>query len=104
MKLISEKKKFDGNVLRIAECIVGDSKGCLQLTAKDDQIDVVKEGETITLMNAHCKVIGGFLKIELDKWALVKPATPENSVAEVNLTNNLSEVEYELVKNEEEEA
>ena len=64
---------------------------------------MVKEGETITLMNAHCKVIGGFLKIELDKWAMVKQATPENRVDDVNLSNNLSEVEYELVKNEDEE-
>lgn len=57
MKVISEKKKFDGNVLRIAECVVGDEVGCLNLTAKDQQIDVIKEGETITLMNAHVKVV-----------------------------------------------
>jgi hypothetical protein len=36
MKVVSEKKKFDGNVLRIAECVVGDTKGCLNLTAKDN--------------------------------------------------------------------
>lgn len=69
---MSDKKKFDGNALRIAECVVGDDKGCLNLTAKDNQIDVVKVGTTITLMNAHVKVISGFLKIELDKWSQVK--------------------------------
>ena len=57
VKVISEKKKFDGNVLRIAECVVGDERGCLNLTAKDQQIDVITEGETITLMNAHVKVV-----------------------------------------------
>jgi len=103
IQVVSEKKKFDGNVLRIAECVVGDAQGCLSLTAKDEQIDVVKEGQTITLMNAHCKVVSGFLKIELDKWAFVKQAAPANTVPQVNLANNFSEVEYELVKNEADE-
>jgi hypothetical protein len=52
-------------------------------------------------MNAHCKVVGGFLRIELDKWALVKEVIDASLIpSEVNLTNNFSEVEYELVKNE----
>lgn len=55
-------------------------------------------------MNAHCKVVGGFLRIELDKWALVKEVIDSSLIpSEVNLTNNFSEVEYELVKNEEDD-
>ena len=62
---------------------------------------MIKEGGAITLMNAHCKVVGGFLRIELDKWALVKEVIDASLIpSEVNLTNNFSEVEYELVKNE----
>jgi replication factor A1 len=72
--LVSEKKKFDGKVLRIADCVVGDDKGCVKLTAKDAHIDIVNEGDTITLMNAHVRVNQNYLKIELDKWSLVKKA------------------------------
>lgn len=59
---------------------------------------LLKEGSTITLMNAHAKVNGGFLKLEVDKWGIIKPAAPEDVIEDaVNLQNNLSEVEYELV-------
>lgn len=49
-------------------------------------------------MNANAKVVAGFLRIEVDKWAAIKPATPSDEIKDaVNIENNLSEVEYELV-------
>jgi hypothetical protein len=99
VKLVSEKKKFDGKVLRIADCVVGDDKGCVKLTAKDAHIDIVNEGDTITLMNAHVRVNQNYIKIELDKWSLVKKAKEEDELTcEVNTKNNVSDVEYELVQ------
>lgn len=95
---MSEKKKFDGAVVSQAEAIIGDANGCLKIIARDNQLPLLKEGTTITLMNAHAKVNGGFLKIEVDKWGIIKPAAPEDVIQDaVNLQNNLSEVEYELV-------
>jgi hypothetical protein len=99
VKVVSEKKKFDGKVLRIADCVVGDEKGCVKLTAKDAHIDIVSEGDTITLMNAHVRVNQNYLKIELDKWSLVKKAKEEDTLTcEVNTEINVSDVEYELVQ------
>lgn len=100
VKVVSEKKKFDGKVLRIADCVVGDDKGCINLTAKDAQIDIVIEGASITLMNAHVRVLPtGFLKIEVDKWALVKKAKEEDELkCEINTSSNMSDIEYELVQ------
>lgn len=78
---------------------MGDEKGCVKLTAKDSHIDIVQEGETITLMNAHVRVNQNYLRIELDKWSLVKKSKPEDSLtSEVNTKTNVSEVEYELVQ------
>ncbi len=45
--VISEKMKFDGSTNKICECIVGDSFGCAILLARNEQLDIVKEGETI---------------------------------------------------------
>jgi len=98
VKLISEKKKFDGSTLRQAECIIGDSKGCLKMNARDTQLDIVKEGETITLMNAHVKFVNGFIRIEIDKWAIVKPAAQGDTIEQVAPQPNFSEVEYEMVR------
>lgn len=59
---------------------------------------MIKENTTVTLMNAHAKFVNGFIKLEIDKWAIVKPAAPEDEVKEVDLTNNCSEVEYEMTR------
>ena len=51
-------------------------------------------------MNAHAKVIHGFMRLEVDKWGIVKPAAEADKLqGEVNAENNCSEVEYELVPN-----
>lgn len=94
----SEKKKFDGAVISIAEAIIGDKHGCFKLVARDGQIPLLKAGVTLTIMNAHAKINKGFLSIEVDKWGIMKEAAPEDQVRdEVNTVNNHSEEEYELV-------
>ena len=63
---------------------------------------MVQEGTTITLMNAHAKVVGSFLRIEVDKWGIIKLAAEDDIITdEVNVENKLSEVEYELVPTQE---
>ena len=61
-----------------------------------DKLDSVKEGATITVMNALAKIDSKLLKIDVDKWAFIKPY--DQSVGGVNLENNISSIEYELVQ------
>ena len=96
VRIIRERRRYDSNtVSRVAECVVGDDTGCVNLMAYDDQLDIVKEGECITLRNVHANVVKEHLRLEIDKWAKVeKGMTKVNNVL---LTNNASAVEYELV-------
>tara|TARA_B110000503_G_C6802804_1_gene271819 strand:- start:62 stop:250 length:189 start_codon:yes stop_codon:yes gene_type:complete len=58
----------------------------------------VKEGAYITIRNAHANVVKEHMRIEVDRWAKVETSangTPQ--VKTVNHSNNLSEIEYELV-------
>ena len=64
--------------------------------AFDDQLDVVKEGQVITIRNAHANVVKEHLRLEVDRWAKVEPSH-ERVSADVNLAKNASEIEYELV-------
>ena len=51
------------------------------------------------MMNAHAKIIHGYMRLEVDKWGIVKPAAEADKLqGDVNTENNQSEVEYELVK------
>ena len=70
----------------------------MKYVARDAQLDVIVEGETIGLYNAHAKVLNGFMRLEVDKWSIVKPAEDSYKIeGEVDLENNQSDVEYELV-------
>ena len=98
VKITRQRRRYEGTVNRSADCIVGDDHGCAVLIAKDNQLDLVKEGAFITIRNAHANVVKEHMRIEIDRWAKVE--TSDNSVAKiknVNQVNNLSEIEYELV-------
>ncbi len=88
--------RYEGNVNRTAECVVGDDYGCAVLIAKDDQLDIVKDGAHIIIRNAHANVVDEHMRIEIDKWAKVE-VDKSKKVKKVKLDNNLSEIEYELV-------
>merc|ERR1712070_662808 len=98
IKVVRERRRYEGTVNKTAECIVGDEHGCAKLIAKDDQLDIVKEGAYITIRNAHANVVKEHMRIEIDRWAKVE--TTDKSAPKIkgiNNSNNLSEIEYELV-------
>ena len=80
---------------RVSECIVGDEHGCAKMIAIDEQLNVVKEGATITIRNANSNVLKEHLRIEIDRWAKVEVS--KEKVGKVNLTKNHSDIEFELV-------
>ena len=92
-----ERKRYEGTVNRSAECIVGDEMGCAVLIARDGQLDTVKEGACITIRNAHANVVKEHMRIEIDKWAKVEVDT-KKSIKNIDKSNNLSDIEYELVQ------
>ena len=75
--------------------MVGDQFGCVILWAKNEQLDIIKEGAVITVRNAHANVVGEHLRLEIDRWGKIEPSTEK--IDKVNQGNNLSDVEYELV-------
>ena len=91
-----QRMRYEGNVNRSAECIVGDDQGCAVLIAKDEQLDIIKEGAHIIIRNAHANVFEDHMRIEIDKWAKVDVDSHKKAKS-VKLANNLSEIEYELV-------
>ena len=82
-----------------ADCVVGDEFGTIDFLARDEQIDLIKEGDTITVRNAHAKVLRetGRIKLIVDKWGKIEQAA--QAIKEVNQDPkaNISAVEYELV-------
>jgi ssDNA-binding replication factor A large subunit len=98
IKVTRERKRYEGTVNKNADCLVGDEYGCAILIAKDEQLNLIKEGGYITIRNAHANVVKEHMRIEIDRWAKVEvSANDVPKVKSINTTNNLSEIEYELV-------
>ncbi len=97
MKVTKEIRRYDGSWNRQAECVVGDEFGVMDFLAQNEQLDVVKEGASITVRNGHAKVMkeSGRIKLIVDKWGKVEAS--KETVSKVNEANNISAIEYELV-------
>jgi replication factor A1 len=93
--IVEERRRYDGSMLRTAECLVGDQFGSVIFWAKNEQLDMIKEGMTLTIRNAHANVVKEHLRVEVDKWGKLEQSSEK--VASVNAENNLSSTEYELV-------
>lgn len=80
---------------RIAECLIGDETGTIVFTARNEQIDLMKPGNTVILRNAKIDMFKGSMRLAVDKWGRVEVTEP--ATFEVKEDNNLSLIEYELV-------
>ncbi len=108
--VVEEKTRTDGSKIKIAECLVGDSTGCIILTARNgtslsyckfncffsEQIEKCQQGRTVTVRNSKIDMFKGFMRLAVDRWGKIE-VNNEPAKFEVNTTNNLSQVEYELV-------
>ncbi|XP_074578384.1 uncharacterized protein At4g28440-like [Curcuma longa] len=80
---------------RIAECLIGDGTGSIVFTARNEQVDLMKPGNTVILRNAKIDMFKGSMRLAVDKWGRIEATEPANFT--VKEDNNLSLVEYELV-------
>ena len=81
--------------MKQAEVVVGDQFGCAVFFAKNEQVDLLKEGSVVTVRNCHANVQGEHLRLEVDRWGKIEAS--KEKIDSVNTKNNLSDIEYELV-------
>ncbi|KAM3303898.1 hypothetical protein P3S67_014929 [Capsicum chacoense] len=84
-----------GRLMRLAECLVGDETGMIIFTARNDQVDMMKEGATVILRNAKIDMFKGSMRLAVDRWGRIEVTEPASfSVKE---DSNLSLIEFEQV-------
>uniref|UniRef100_K3XB65 Single-stranded DNA binding protein Ssb-like OB fold domain-containing protein n=1 Tax=Globisporangium ultimum (strain ATCC 200006 / CBS 805.95 / DAOM BR144) TaxID=431595 RepID=K3XB65_GLOUD len=99
---VVEKKRYDGSTSRIAEAVLGDETGCVTFTARNDQIDFLKEGAVLVVRNSNADIFNGFMRLNVTQWGKLSShpdgiASTPKAPTKVNTENNVSAVEYELV-------
>ncbi|PRW33839.1 Nucleic acid- OB-fold [Chlorella sorokiniana] len=80
---------------KVAECTVGDASGVVLLTARNEQVELMKPGTYVTLRNAKVDMFRGSMRLAVNQWGKIEPASGHNF--EPKLDNNLSLVEFELI-------
>ncbi|KAK9707398.1 hypothetical protein RND81_07G195100 [Saponaria officinalis] len=97
-KVVMQRGRSEGpqsRQMRLAECLVGDETGIIVFTARNDQVDKMKAGSTVTLRNAKIDMFKGSMRLAVDKWGRIE----ESDAADFSVKedNNLSLIEFELV-------
>ena len=95
VEVVFEKLRYDGSKIRVADCVVGDETGCAKFVARNEQLDIVKEGASLILRNTHANVVRGHMQLEVDRWGKIEAY--DKGIKSVNTENDLSATEYELV-------
>jgi len=84
----------DGAPHRVSDALVGDETGCVYLTLWDDNIDKVKEGDSITVGNGYVTLFRGNMRLNIGRYGTLEIAKEPLEV-EVNTENNMSSKVYE---------
>eukprot|EP00746_Dinoflagellata_sp_MGD_P162197 gnl/MRDRNA2_/MRDRNA2_89641_c0_seq1.p1 gnl/MRDRNA2_/MRDRNA2_89641_c0~~gnl/MRDRNA2_/MRDRNA2_89641_c0_seq1.p1 ORF type:complete len:134 (-),score=42.59 gnl/MRDRNA2_/MRDRNA2_89641_c0_seq1:119-520(-) len=86
-----------GGPSKIWEATVGDETGLVMLQLRSEELaKICTEGASLRMQNAKSVMIKGYIRVAIDKWAVLKPAD-EAVTFEVKSSKNISEVEFELV-------
>merc|ERR1719198_639437 len=80
---------------RFHEVQVGDASGVITLRARGDQVATCTVGECLRIQNAKCVMIKGYMRLDVDKWGVLKKHDGEASF-EPNVGKDMSALEYEL--------
>eukprot|EP00930_Biecheleria_cincta_P076436 TRINITY_DN63660_c0_g1_i1.p1 TRINITY_DN63660_c0_g1~~TRINITY_DN63660_c0_g1_i1.p1 ORF type:complete len:378 (+),score=107.26 TRINITY_DN63660_c0_g1_i1:79-1212(+) len=82
------------------EATVGDETGtCIVSFRNQDLCGVCKEGASLRIQNTSSKMIKGYIRLQVDKWAAFKTADEAlDFTVDTNAKLNVSATEYELVQ------
>lgn len=81
--------RSDGTEHRVADALIGDESGCIQLTLWDDVIDEVSVGDVIDIKNGYVNTFRGSMRLNIGRYGTFEKS--EEEIPNVNLENNLSE-------------
>ena len=84
----------DGAPHRVCDALVGDETGCVYLTLWDDNIEKVKEEDTVNIKNGYVNLFRGNMRLNVGRYGTLEIAE-QVLEGEVNTENNLSSKVYE---------
>jgi len=85
--------RTDGSTHRVADILVGDETACIYLTAWDDNVDRINEGDTINVKNGYVSIFRGSMRLNIGRQGSFEAS--QQSIGDPNTQNNLSDKRFE---------
>lgn len=89
--------KAGSSASKVAECLVGDQTGVIVFSAKNEQVDLAKPGQYVTLHNAKVDMFRGSMRLVVNQRGKLE-AAESTEAFKVKMEHNMSLIEYELVQ------
>merc|ERR1712166_730861 len=89
----SEITKFNGEVIRIADGVVGDDSAVANFRLVGDNVDKVKEDMVIAMRNGRSEVVDEHIRLEVDKFGLISEEA-EHKFERIKKDENISSYAY----------
>merc|ERR1712170_27610 len=89
----SEITKFNGEVIRIADGVVGDDTAVANFRLVGDNVDKVKVDQVISIRNGRSEVVDEHIRLEVDKFGKVQPEE-DKTIERVKNSENISSYAY----------
>ncbi|KAI8468901.1 MAG: hypothetical protein J3K34DRAFT_425547 [Monoraphidium minutum] len=95
VKVLDAKTVVERPKLTVVESLVGDETGCIVLSTKNEQAELVKKGSYLTLTNAKVDMYRGSMRLAVDGAGKVEEGAAKGFEPKKDI--NLSLLEFELV-------
>lgn len=79
---------------RVSDILVGDETGSIVMSAWNEVIDDLEEGDTIQIQNGYVKLFRGNMRLNVGRYGSYTKLE-ESDIEEVNTENNVSDAHYE---------
>merc|ERR1712066_1200740 len=89
----SEITKFNGEVIRIADGVVGDDTAVANFRLVGENVDKVKVDQVISIRNGRSEVVDEHIRLEVDKFGKVQ-AEPDQTFERIKNSENISSYAY----------
>jgi len=87
--------RTDGSKLEIADALCGDETGVVRVRVIGENAPKFQQGKVVSFRNGRSEVFKERMRLELDRWGKVQEEK-DIEIKEVNKTQNLSDVQYEV--------
>ena len=84
----------DYSTHKVLDALVADETGCIYLNLWDDNIEKIKEDETVNIKNGYINLFKGNMRLNIGRYGSFE-VVKESQIKEINTENNVSSKQYE---------